>query len=1151
MNKTGLNFRQKDHKLEQILMLIALFMFVFLPRVDAQNRDVFTSLESRTGCNTGSGMMTPVTINGLNSANQIYLKISHIGLDYAGSQNQNPVFAGNPLILNDVNDTLLISWDGNTETIDLLNDTLIELLFSPTSAGSFDLKWTPACEYLDINGDELESDYDDAVFTITSGPDITTVETTDILCNEGNTGSISIMATDAATYSIDSGLSWHENNGLFTELMSGDYYIQAKDDNGCITSWPDNPVIVNEAAALIIDTVVFTNVSGCFGNENASITITSSGGTGMVFYSIDNGENWFVNAGNFSELAAGSYTIVVKDINDCHTYWANNPLIIAQPDEIIIDTVLTSNVSGCSTNNNGSLNITAFGGSSDLLYSIDSSLTWQDTSFFDQLIAGDYYIFAKDANDCINAYIHNPVSIDAPDPIVVDTVFSFSPGCPGQSDGSLEISAFGGSGNLHYSIDSGQTYFENAGIFSNLSATTYYVFVRDDSLCLGEYAFNPVLVSDPDPIMIDSLSASNPSCFNSMDGFIDIYAIGGTDTLFYSIDSGANWTTEQLFTNLSPGVYYTAVKDVNDCQHFYTANPVVLTNPDSLFITDVIGTNPACYNTATGSLTILAGGGTLPLYYSIDSGATYQDTSWFDQLMAGEYQIIVKDANDCQLAWVNNPLILTQADSLLFNSVQVQNISCGGMNDGSIDIFVAGGTPNYEYSIDDGANWSNSPSFSNLTAGSYVLRIKDALSCESAYENNPVVITEPEAIIINDVYKRDISCIGGSIFISAEGGTEPLMYSIDYGVNWIEDTAFTDLQEAGYYIKVKDQNGCIAEWDQNPVLIETMDTLTLDLLGFTEPLCYGGDEASILVQGNGGAGNLFYSIDFGTTWQDTGYFEHIDGGGMYYLLVIDENGCVADWGNNPLEINEPEEILITEFSKTDNKCFGDTLGEISVSVIGGSGFFNYSIDSGMTWQGYSQFTGLTAGSYALLIKDSDGCGIGYAGNPVEIIQPDQIMIDSINVYDISCPTCSDAIIQIFARGGDGALRYSINNGNNWSSNPVFTSLSAGEYYISITDAKDCFVLYEENPVLIGTITGMEDLTEARMKIYPNPAKDYIIVENQGDNAKTMRISSATGQILISEQITNAKQRIDVSMLSRGLYFIEISGNNARTKFIIQ
>src|SRR5207249_11447911 len=113
------------------------------------------------------------------------------------------------------------------------------------------------------------------------------------------------------------------NSGTFNNLAAGSYTVTVKDANGCSTT---QPVTISEPASALASSISSQTNVGCFGGLTGSVTVAGSGGTSPYTYAIDG--TTFGNSGNFSSLAAGSYTITVKDANGCTT---TQPVTITQP----------------------------------------------------------------------------------------------------------------------------------------------------------------------------------------------------------------------------------------------------------------------------------------------------------------------------------------------------------------------------------------------------------------------------------------------------------------------------------------------------------------------------------------------------------------------------------------------------------------------------------------------------------------------------------------------------------------------------------------------------------------------------------------------------------------------------------------------------
>jgi subtilisin family serine protease len=160
------------------------------------------------------------------------------------------------------------------------------------------------------------------------------------------------------------------------------------------------------------------------------------------------------------------------------------------------------------------------------------------------------------------------------------------------------------------------------------------------------------------------------------------------------------------------------------------------------------------------------------------------------QLQGGTYSATIKDANGCVASFS------TSLDTILPIVIEtsVSPVLCNGMNNGTVDLMVAGGTGTYTY------NWSNgaaNQTLSGLTAGTYAVEITDEKGCTSEVS---VEVTEPAAL------QSNVAVIDGNIELTVTGGTFP------YNYEWNNGTVESNINEAtpGFYeVLVTDANGCM------------------------------------------------------------------------------------------------------------------------------------------------------------------------------------------------------------------------------------------------------------------------------------------------------------------------------------------------------
>src|SRR5207244_25759 len=121
--------------------------------------------------------------------------------------------------------------------------------------------------------------------------------------------------------------------------------------------------------------------------------------------------------------------------------------------------------------------------------------------------------------------------------------------------------------------------------------------------------------------------------------------------------------------------------------------------PAAVGITSATPTNITCNGLSNGTIVITANGGTSPLQYSINNGITYQARNSFNNLIASNYQVIVKDANGCTQS--STATIVAPA-AVAITSAAPTNITCNGLSNGTIVITANGGTSPLQYSINNG-----------------------------------------------------------------------------------------------------------------------------------------------------------------------------------------------------------------------------------------------------------------------------------------------------------------------------------------------------------------------------------------------------------------------------------------------------------------
>ncbi len=832
-------------------------------------------------------------------------------------------------------------------------------------------------------------------------------DVTDVTCYDDNDGEINITVsggTGAYDYQWEDGPTSQNRTGL----SEGTYCVTVTDENDCTA---ERCFDVEQPDEIIIDGDV--NDVSCHDDNDGSIDITVSGGTGAYDYQWEDGPTTQDRTG----LTEGTYCVTVTDENDCT---AERCFEIEQPDPIVIQGSIWH--VDCHDGNNGTITLFISGGTPT--YEID----WQDplTDGLDMqvdLVAGTYCVTVTDANDCT---AERCFEVEQPDEIVIDgNVTDVS--CYDGNDGSIDITVSGGTGVYEYEWSEGSTVQD---LFS-LTAGTYCVTVTDENDCTAERCFE---VEQPDELEIDG-DVTDVSCHDGNDGSIDVTVSGGTGPYDYEWQDGPTTADRN---NLTEGTYCVTVTDQNDCS---AERCFEIEQPDPIVIQGSIW-HVDCHDGNNGTITLFISGGTPT--YEID----WQDplTDGLDMqvdLVAGTYCVTVTDANDCT---AERCFEVEQAEEIVIDG-DVTDVSCHDGNDGSIDITVSGGTGTYDYEWEDGTNTADRD---NLTAGTYCVTVTDENDCT---EERCFEVEQPDPIVIDgDV--TDVSCYDGndgSIDITVSGGTGTYDYEWEDGTN----TADRDNLAAGTYcVTVTDENDCTAE---RCFEVEQPDELVIDGT-VTDVSCHDGNDGSIDITVSGGTGAYDYEWEDGTNTADRDNLT----AGTYCVTVTDENDCTAE---RCFEVEQPDPIVI-DGDVTDVSCHDGNDGSIDITVSGGTGTYDYEWENGTNTPDRDN---LTAGTYCVTVTDENDC---TEERCFEVEQPDELVIDG-DVTDVSCHDGNDGSIDITVSGGTGAYDY------EWADGPTTAdrdNLTAGTYCVTVTDENDCtaercFEVEQPDPIEIdGDVT---------------------------------------------------------------------------------
>jgi gliding motility-associated-like protein len=295
----------------------------------------------------------------------------------------------------------------------------------------------------------------------------------------------------------------------------------------------------------------------CSGLTDGVIRLDAGGALAPYGFSMDGSP--FQPSGDFTDLAAGTYLFEVRDANGCSS---DTTMTIAEPQPFSAVIESTSNAT-CNAGTDGAVNATLTGGTQPYNISWTGPDGWTaSTASITGLGAGTYSLTATDLNGCASysfiEVITEPAAIEITGATISD-FGGFGVSCPGSSDGSVTVTATGGTPPLAFSWTGPGGFTSGEASLTSLSAGTYSLAIVDAAGCVLNEDYT---ITEAESVTISAVT-TNASCPDTPDGAIDLTVSGGSGTLAFLWNDGVTVADRTL---MSPGDYSVTVTDENGCE---------------------------------------------------------------------------------------------------------------------------------------------------------------------------------------------------------------------------------------------------------------------------------------------------------------------------------------------------------------------------------------------------------------------------------------------------------------------------------------------------------------------------------------------------------------------------------------------------------
>ncbi len=555
-----------------------------------------------------------------------------------------------------------------------------------------------------------------------------------------------------APYSYQLGTSAFQDfpDTTFSGLDSGTYVITVRDGTGCTTTknvrvnWVNGPSLV--AFELAPEFCDLNN------GKLASLSVTD----GLRNYEYQIGSSAFQTDTVFSGLDSGAYTLQVRDANGCELDTVFTIDYLVAPTISVEDSTLLS----CFQSNDGDITVSATG-TGPLSYSWNTTPE-QTTPAISGLSAGTYNCIVTDTNQCtdnVSVTLTQPALLRAS----LDTTLSECTTPTGTA------TAHPVGGTIPYSFSWNTTPVQTSNPATGLTGgKTYQLTLTDDNNCRFDTSFTIGTVGGP-TIVIDQVN--NITCYDSTNGSIITAVSGGTLPYAYNWTappSTASLGSDSAIFGLDVGTgtsknYQLVVTDDAGC--VASISPTI-TKPDT--IQAILTPTPDPCNRGIGQITVNGlSGGTGTLSYLWDD-ATAQTSQNATSLDAGDYQLVITDANNCTATFAAT---VNHIPAPIITTLTPQNVHCEAGNDGQIAV-TATGSASLTY------NWRKMPipsaiigtndNINSLDTGRYVVTVTDANSCSV---DSMIVIGFNHPIPVFDLGQDTAFCENDSVMIGSNSLT--------------------------------------------------------------------------------------------------------------------------------------------------------------------------------------------------------------------------------------------------------------------------------------------------------------------------------------------------------------------------------------------
>jgi hypothetical protein len=544
--------------------------------------------------------------------------------------------------------------------------------------------------------------------------------------------------------------------------------------------------------------------------------------------------------------------------------------------------------------------------------------------------------------------------------------------CSNTCSGAVRLTASGGT--PPYYFDWGNCIYDD--FRTGLCAGNYDVRVNDSTSPVNNEFTIGIYVSSGFCLTITSLSGT--SCGGD-NGSVTITGNSYTSDVTYYlkdltnnvINSNSSSFATTTFNNIPQGIYYIDAVDGGGCSA--STETFVISSSTAVNFGFYVVNTTSC-DTTFGRLYITGITGTAPFTYNWSNGSSQ---SYITGLTAGSYSVTATSFDGCSV--VKNATVGVQPQ-LSLGGWNVVQPSCFA-SDGIATLTISGGTGPYYYSSSTGVvvcSYLTSYTFEDIPNGIFSVYVQDGSLCNATFSTP---LQAPGTINSVTILPTNSSCgnNNGSVNLSIVGGTPPYTYRLSAGTTLISATTtfstsvtYDSLGSGNYTARIIDTTSC-----------SYSDTFTItntqpfsSTTSVTATTCGYANGYVLVTKTSGGTPPYDYRItndNFTQSFLNQSTSAVTFNGipdGYYTVSISDDDGCTI---NRYVVVSTSNNL---NYFLYPTNCGTGSNGGIDLYISSGVPPFTVqwsSNCSGKTGTTKFEVTGLTAGTYSVLVTDASGC----------------------------------------------------------------------------------------------------------------------------------------------------------------------------------